>query len=453
MHDRTRRMLCRAGFLALCVLPTAAVFAWSSSRTSRAHVSACAAERSRELGLRVALAGVSYPRPGATLYEGIELADSETGAPLVQMRSLEADRGNNLTALFASQPELDALQLAKLWEIVERRIHTPTDPQSAINLTASAATLHWSGGSQTLTEVLGQLDATSGNGGERVAAVRFRLAGVDSAEPIRLRYSRKLADSRTTGGVEQAAASRVERFGTSRVELPAVSNVELHTGGAAVPCSLLTVPLGIANRLGERARFRGSVWATETADGWEGELTGQFTDVDLQTAITEQFPHHLVGTAEITIQKARFRRGRLEEASGTIAAGPGMVSQSLLTAAAENLHLRSAVATESGASIVPYDRLALSFEIDPAGLTLRGQCEGSVGTVLRRGETVLLAESGGSSGPVVALLRMLVPQSEVQVPATREADWLMRRLPVPQVMPPATQPPQGRVRLKPQGPG
>jgi hypothetical protein len=429
-------MLCRAGFLALCVLPTAAVFAWSNSQTSTAHVSACAAEMSRELGLHESLAGVAYPRPGAALYEGIELTDPESGAPLVQMRSLEADRGNNLTALFASQPELDALQLAKLWETVDRRLHNTSDPQPAISLTAGEATLHWSGGSQTLTEVLGQLDATSGNGGERVASVKFRLAGVDSAEPIRLRYSRKLADSPAMSGAERSA----------------VSHVELHTGGAAVPCSLLMAPLGIANRLGERARFRGSVWATETADDWEGELTGQFTDVDLQTAITEQFPHHLVGTAEITIQKARFRSGRLEEASGSLTAGPGMVSQSLLVAAVENLHLRSAAATESVASIIPYDRLALSFEIDSAGLALRGQCEGSPGVIVRSGTKMLLAESGGSSGPVVALLRMLVPQSEVQVPATREADWLMRRLPVPQVMPPANQPPQGRVRLKPLGP-
>jgi hypothetical protein len=400
---------------------------------------------SHELGLRVSLAGVSYPRPGATRYEGVEVADPETGAPLVQTRSLETDHGNDLTALFASQPELDALKLAKLWETVEQRIRSTTDPQPATSLTAGAATLHWPGGSQTLTEVLGQLDAKSGGDGERVASLKFRLAGIDSAEPIRLRYSRKLVDSRTT--------SNVERSAVNHLELPAVSHVELNTGGTAAPCSLLMVPLGIANRLGERARFRGSVWAIETADGWEGELTGQFTEVDFQTAITEQFPHHLVGTAEITIQKARFRRGRLVEANGTIAAGPGMVSQSLLTSAAEHLHLNGAAATDSGASIIPYDQIAFSFEIDSAGLTLRGQCEGSPGVIVRGGATALLSSSVGSSGPVVALLRTLVPQSEVQVPATRETDWLMRRLPVPQVMPPATQPPQGRVRLGPRDEG
>jgi hypothetical protein len=36
--------------------------------------------------------------------------------------------------------------------------------------------------------------------------------------------------------------------------------------------------------------------------------------------------------------------------------------------------------------------------------------------------------------PVVALLQMLVPASDVQVPATRQTDWLMQHLPVPPMM-------------------
>ena len=71
-----------------------------------------------------------------------------------------------------------------------------------------------------------------------------------------------------------------------------------------------------------------------------------------------------------------------------------------------------------------------------------------MGTILQSHDGVLLAEAAGPSGPVVALLRMLVPESEVQVPATRESDWLAARLPLPQVMPPPDQPPQGRLRLK-----
>jgi hypothetical protein len=429
MHDRTRRMLCRAGFLALCVLPTLGVLAWSNSRASPSHSADRAAELSRELGLHVSLAGVSYPQPGAALYEGVELADPETSAPLARMRFLESGGGGSVTALVASQPEVDALQLGRLWHVVAERMQETNGPQPTIRLAAREATLDWPTGSQTLTDVLGELDAKSGSDNERVATIGFHLAGSDAPEPIRIRYSRRVANSHVS------------------------SQIEIHTGVVAVPCSLLTVPVGIANRLGERARFRGSLWATETADGWSGELTGEFTEVDLQTAIAEQFPHHLSGTASITIQTVRFRGGRLEEARGTLVAAQGVVGQSLLSSAARHLQLSGTAGGDSNSALVPYDQLAFLFEIDSTGLTIRGQCDRPPGAIFSGGGKALLAESSGSSGYVVALLRTLVPQSEVQVPATRESDWLMRRLPVPQVVPPAGEPPQGKLRLAPQGPG
>ena len=37
---------------------------------------------------------------------------------------------------------------------------------------------------------------------------------------------------------------------------------------------------------------------------------------------------------------------------------------------------------------------------------------------------------------MAALVQTLVPQSAVQVPASRQTDWLLRHLPVPEVIPP-----------------
>jgi hypothetical protein len=225
----------------------------------------------------------------------------------------------------------------------------------------------------------------------------------------------------------------------------------LNSGAAEIPCSLLIVPLGVKNRLGERARFRGSIAAVETADGWNGELTGEFKEVDLQAVVSEQFPHQMSGAANVAIQRARFERGRLIEARGTIVAGPGVVGQSLLQAAAQNLQL-AGTATDLDRAVVPYDQFAISFALDSSGLSLGGLCEGAKGTIVRRGETALLAESGAAPRPVAALLRTLVPMSELQVPATRESNWLIDHLPVPSVMPPAGERPRAKLQLAPQGP-
>ncbi len=226
----------------------------------------------------------------------------------------------------------------------------------------------------------------------------------------------------------------------------------MKTGSVDLPCSLLVVPMGIKNQLGERARFRGSISVIETPDGWNGELAGEFKDVDLQAIVSEQFPHQLSGTADITIELARFEQGRLMEARGTLIAGPGTISQSLLQSAAHNLQL-TGTATDLDRAIVPYDQFAVSFTIDSSGLVLGGLCDGAKATIIRRGEMALLAESGTSRRPLVALVRTLVPLSELQVPATRESNWLIDHLPVPSVMPPADERPYGKVRLAPQGSG
>jgi hypothetical protein len=47
---------------------------------------------------------------------------------------------------------------------------------------------------------------------------------------------------------------------------------------------------------------------------------------------------------------------------------------------------------------------------------------------------------------MVALVKMLVPDSRVQVPATRQTDWLLKLLPIPDVVPHDSQSlPQARI--------
>jgi len=151
----------------------------------------------------------------------------------------------------------------------------------------------------------------------------------------------------------------------------------------------------------------------------------------------------LLARAWIGAARARRRWGRTEPAVDPIG---------LLRSAARNLEL-AGTATDLDRPIIPYDQFAISFAIDSSGLALGGLCEGAKGTIVHRGETALLAESGTARRPMVALVRTLVPMSELQVPATRESNWLIDHLPVPSVMPPAGERPQGKVRLSPsQGP-
>ena len=87
----------------------------------------------------------------------------------------------------------------------------------------------------------------------------------------------------------------------------------------------------------------------------------------------------------------------------------------------------------------------------PDGLRLQGRCASpQYGTILTDRRGAVLVEPKLRCQPVLGLIRALVPQSELQVPATRQTDWLIRHLPVPQIVRrPAAEPavPRARVRF------
>ena len=457
LHDNTRRRICRAVFLLLCVVPTTGVSVWCARRHLPRVVTAEAERLERELGLDVSLAGLRYLRPGRVLYEGLELADPETGRPLLRCRALEADwqqstdregRPRASLVLIASQPEIEATAADRLAELLDRMLRRPTilrtvpgGSQTDVRLAAGQLTLRAAGGSQTLSELQGSIESLAG--GTRAEA-SFRLAGIDTPQPIRIRVVR------------------------NRQITPPATGFELDTGGGAVPCGLLAVGLPLLERLGPRSRLRGYIWANQTGDGqtsaaqtsagWEGEFAGQVYDVDLDDLVSGHFPHKLGGTVQVTVQSARFRRQRLEEAAGTLVAGPGVISRSLIDAAVERLGLQRGGEPQTPGELVPYEQLAVGFLIDARGLQLQGGCSPSghrsgalvAGAILVDRQGRLLGEPVVQPQPVVALVRTLVPASQHQVPATRQTDWLIGHLPVPQVVPPAgarPELPQARLRL------
>jgi hypothetical protein len=445
LHESTRRRICRAAFLLLCVVPTASVSAWCARRHLPGVAAAEAERLERELGLDVSLAGLRHLRPGRVLYEGLELADPETGRPLLQCRALEVDRQQSadrdgrpraLLVLLASQPEIEAAAIDRLGELLGRMLRRPTgSSQTDLRLVAGQLTLRATDASQTVSEVQGSIASFSGG---MQAEASFRLAGIDTPQPIRIRIVR------------------------NRQITPPATGFELDTGGGAVPCGLLAVGLPLLERLGRRSRLRGYVWANQTDDGtspgWEGEFAGQVYDVDLDDLVTGHFPHKLSGTAQLTVQSARFRQRRLEHATGTLVAGPGVISRSLVDAAVAQLGLVRGAEPQTPGELVPYEQLAAGFLIDARGLQLQGGCAASgnrhespvAGTILADRQGRLLGEPAVQPQPVVALVRTLVPASQHQVPATRQTDWLIGHLPVPQVVPPAgTRPglPQARLRL------
>jgi hypothetical protein len=434
LHDTTRRRLCVAGFLLLGVTPTLLVGGWCLSRHVPGYVQAEAQQLGRQLGMQVRLAGLKHLRPGVVLYQQLEAADPETGQPIFRCRLAEITRRQPtdpqgqrrpMLVISVSQPEVEAAALDRIWQCLQRTLAGSYGLLEA-DLQFSASDLHLraTDNSQTLTDVKGAIENLPG---ETHAQLDFRLAGADTPEPAHICIVRN-----------------------HRVSPPA-SGFELYTGGGELPCSVLAMGLGELAPLGPRCRFYGRIWANEMPDGWQGDVTGKLVDLDIGRLVSDHFPHKLTGVGEATVYSARFRHGRLEQGSAIVAAGPGTIDHSLLAAAVDRLGLVADAESLPAGELVRYEQLAFSATLDAQGLRLRGRCAAAEpGTILSDGRRLLLGESQQQPAPAVALVRTLVPQNAVQVPASRQTDWLLRHLPLPEVMAiPGAEavPPHARVRL------
>ncbi len=419
LSDKTRRRISLAAFVVFGVVPAAIVLVCGIARHTPGHVRSVAERLSWQLGQKVSLERIRYLTPGVVVYEGLELSDPETGARILRCRTLKAGRETAQGAggerrpcltLIASQAEFSADRLDALWQlargVLAGRIGSP-----AVDVRLAAGDVRLLEGEtcHALTGLKGRIDRLAGGS---QADVAFRLADVETPEPIQLRMARN------------AQAD------------PPASGMGIYTGGGSLPCRLLAVVQPEFGALGPESRFAGYVWANEAPDGWGGELAGRFSGVDLEGLVARHLPHTLRSTAQLNVPKAVFRGGRLEEAEGSLVAGPGAISRSLLVAAVERLRMVPGAEPGELDPLVAYDRLALSFRIDPHGLQLQGACPpAGCGTVLAKDSRMVLAEPRSQPVPVAALIQTFAPPGAVQVPATRQTDWLMRRLPVPEAFP------------------
>jgi len=430
MHDTTRRRLGLAVFFSLGLAPVFLVGGWCAVRNGSGVVKAEAAELSRRLGLDVQLGGLRHLRPGALLYENLDAADPETGELVFRCRLVEVVRRRRgdrpVLEIVASQPEVQAGALGRIWRRLERALDMSSGPLEVDLLcSASELTLHAETGVQTLAAVAGRLENLPE--GAR-AQLDFRLAGDDSLEPARICVVR------------------------NRQTTPPASGFELYTGGSPLPCHLLAMGLDEFEPLGRRCRFRGYLWANQSPDGWQGEITGQLAELDLGRLVSDYFPHHLTGVGEATIQSARFHKGRLEDGAATVSAGPGTIDRTLLGAAVEMLRLEPIdVPVDDGGGSIGYRQMAFSATLDSQGLRLSGRCAASEpGALLCDAEgRAILRQPREQPLPAVALVRALVPHSAVQVPAGLQTDWLLRRLPLPKTASAMeSEVPHARLRLR-----
>ncbi len=421
LHDRTRRQLALAIFFSLGLAPALAISAWGVWWRSAWHVAREAQQLGWRLGMIVSLGSVRHPSPGEVVYEDLWLREPEARQPVFRCQKLEARwedapaKGpGRLLRVVVSRPEIVAAHAAEIGRLLERLL---TGRMGLEGLTASLAAEQLSVVGCRPAHVFEEVNLrveTRAEGAWVDAA--FRLAGEARSEPARLVVTR------------------------NRQCTPAATQFELDTADGALPCGLLAVGMPGWDAAGPAGIFRGVFRVELSPHGPNGEFDGQFQGVDLETLLADRLPHRLTGTVDLTIERARFRHGRLVEAVGSLVGGPGMVGRSLLEVAIQRFGMAGGAGIDRADRLVPYERLALWFACDSKGIRLRGLSpSGAPGTVLSGRTGAILGEPDASEPPLpfAELVQALAPETEELIPIARQND---RRFRLPPNSPPAMPP-------------
>lgn len=413
LDDRTRRHVHVVLFGLLCLVPTAAVVGWAAWLRLPWYAADQAERLGLCLGLKVNLEGIRHPRPGLTVYEGLELCEPATGRPILRCARLEARWQDDMD--FARQRRRFLMLQAPGVEVfAEQREEWPRllDRLLAGRLGWSEACVQFAAAEVVIS---GQpsLPKLAGVLGRFESLARGTWAGLafPSDDPA--------------GRLATVCFSRERQSQGSGL------HVRVDTGQGAVACPLLALGWGGLALFGPQARFAGTIEAERTAGAWDGQVAGHFSNVDLDVLVTQRFRWTLSGKAQLFLDQARVRRSRLQQAAGwVVVTQGGTVSRGLLELAAE--HLGMAIPNQISAEpIQPFEQLGFWFALEEGKIRIQGRCpldraDGTSVILGRQGP--LLAGGEPKPLPLVQLARVVAPAGVTQLPLSAETVWLVERV-------------------------
>jgi hypothetical protein len=410
LHEITKIRLCRAGFLALCLGPFCAVVLWCGF--VRLDIYRARHERAigETIGWQTKLGAVELPRPGLVLYRDLQLADPHTGQLLAELPYVEIDsRGETPLVRLPFPALVNAARLDAFWN-ASRELARKASATSRLEFEAQNLMLRLAHGDETLTDIRGEFNADD------------------------VQATAKFTFNRAIAGQTQPEASELTIARRTHAGLPQYT-IDLATGPTPLPAELVAAIWPNVSQLGRKCEFAGRALAIEDGGAWRVELQGNLTDIDLDL-VMRSFRHKLSGVAHLQLDRVTTVGGRIESATGSLYAGPGVISRSLVQSAETHLHVRATdAAARGGSNLLDYQLLCASFDVGEHGIAIRGAVPSTRGVLLVDAQRELVYEPPAIRQPVVDLVRTLVPQSEVQVPATKETVALTSFLPVPSIRP------------------
>lgn len=385
-----RRRVVRLLFVAVGLLPCAALAGVAWWRQSVGHAAALAREAAAHLGVSIEIGGAAHLRPGVLRLSGV-VVGGVLAVPVVEVEATAREVRLRVPGVDCS-PAGARLLSDVVGEWLTRAARYPR------SWVVDVGEVAW----LTATE------RRASAGGWHVECV-----AADEARAIRLRR-------------EPATADEI------RLRLDGAGLDVEATLGAAVPASIVAALTAsgdhLAHALGARAVVSGTLQATRRADGWSGKATGVVDGIDLAAA----FPgagRRLQGDARLAITALEFRTGRLDRCDLELASDGGVIAQDVLDGLVSSLGCRPGPALRglAGDSDRRFERISCRVLLDGDGLRI-GSTAGPGSAIVMAEGLAVLAESPAPV-PATRLAWLLSPSGRPPVPASAASAWLISVLP------------------------
>jgi hypothetical protein len=411
VHERTQRAIARLLFVFCCALPTLITMLcvlvtwtpWYDHRVLRKLES----DISRATGMIVRIDDFHRSAPSSIRLSDVRVVNPETLREVARVREVEWVRRDNEVSIFLRQPELQSSQLESAWKLAhDRFLCDPDRTNLPVRFAANDLTIQSRSGAMTLRDVDAWLKP---NRKSIEAAIQCVPANDDSSSAVMVRVSRDRS-----------------------VEPPSTRWL-LDTGTAALPCSALAGYLPILGSLGSEAEFSGKMrWQSDSKNSMVDLGGSQFRNVALDR-LFEDLPHRLSGLATIQFNHCHInpRDGR-RDIVGSIRAKNGQIGRSLLRSARRNLGFQDTVL--EGVGDVPFDLIAVGFNIDNTRLSLDGICgtepgQENIGAgVVMCTDGFPVVQSSEQELHAVDAITLIAPDHAVPVPMSGQTGWLMNVL-------------------------
>jgi hypothetical protein len=428
-RSMARLRLARVVFLALAIVPTAAIGGWAAYLRSGWHRNGVRITWQRALGLPVDIGTVEHPRPGVQRLGACTIAGADGRArltlPGAELETTATELRLRVPRLRCDDEAAGLLaMLAADWlargERFDRNCVIEIDDfdwadARAVDRAASGVSA-------------GELRV------ECVATTEARAVRVVRRPPERADASAAVSELRV---VRIAPRDDVETAGATPVDARSIraADVRVTVSGTAAEPIPFDVVAGLARdtslcewSLGTSARVAGRIDLAWDERGWDGVMTGRVEGIDL-AACAAAAGLRAAGDATVDVRSIRWSAGRLAECELACETGPGEIAQAFLEGLVGALGCRRGVATRDAAppALQPFAAAGAVVRINEGGLEVLAAPR--FGGALAIAATDAILWPPPAPVPVERLAWLLAPPDAPHVPAGGPGAWLMSIMP------------------------